>query len=116
MVGNQSPVGSVLRRIVQVKLPNWLKMSKKMGADKTLLERLSELVRGGHRRGRRWHRLSGGVRHLQPQADGQGNTRLDSHQYTNLFTGQVTRDATISARRHGLFAGPVLVFKATRLA
>ena len=26
---------------------------------------------------------------------------MDSHQHTNLFTGQATREATISRRRHG---------------
>ena len=27
--------------------------------------------------------------------------RMDSHQHTNLFTGQATREVTISRRRHG---------------
>ena len=42
-------------------------------------------------------------RRLYSVSDGATwGARLNSHQYTNLFTGQVTRVATISARRHGV--------------
>ena len=41
------------------------------------------------------------LQRLRWRYEGRRGVRMDSHQHTNLFTGQATREATISRRRHG---------------